>query len=428
MPSRLANIDALRGVAALWVFAYHLWNVFAPGYSPQGSPADHEPFTAETPVAVIATYPFCAYGYTGVGLFFVLSGFCIHLPQARRHHTKGTDSLEPRPFFYRRLRRLYPAYFASLFLALAGLMAMTATMSGATPMPLDTAAVYVLVNAFFLLAVNPNALGLNGVYWTLWYEVQFYLAYPLLLKVCRRVGFGGVAAGLLVVELLFTFIPTPEFLKPIAPHFEWFFLRRYFEWFLGMWLAEQVAQGLHLPRWGSLGVAVIAAAGGVIASHVPQAWAGHELLLAIASAGVLSLLASPASEPTAGTVLAGGRGVLAWCGDWSYSLYLIHMPMLRLIFTGEALLPVDWRLNGSFYVAGAVAVPLVPAVAYIWYRLFEKPFMPKPAEVGAASPAAPARPERTNLTDTPLPVGAGLASTSYEPGVGPRAASSASGR
>jgi signal transduction histidine kinase len=61
-------------VAALWVFAYHLWNVFAPGYSPQGSPADHKPFSDETPVGVIATYPLCAYGYTGVGLFFVLSG------------------------------------------------------------------------------------------------------------------------------------------------------------------------------------------------------------------------------------------------------------------------------------------------------------------------------------------------------------------
>jgi peptidoglycan/LPS O-acetylase OafA/YrhL len=371
MPARLANVDALRGAAALWVFAYHLWNVFAPGYSPQGCPADHKPFDADTPVGVIASYPLCAYGYTGVGLFFVLSGFCIHLPQARKHHSKGTDALEPRAFFYRRLRRLYPAYFASLFLALAGLMAMTATMSGATPMPLETAAVYVLVNAFFLLAVNPNALGLNGVYWTLWYEVQFYLAYPLLLKVCRRVGFGGVAVGLLAVELLFTFVPTPEVLKPLAPHFEWFFLRRLLEWFLGMWLAERVAQGLHLPRWGSLGIAVTAAAGGVIASHVPAVWAGHELLLAVASAGVLSLLVSPATGEV--------RGVLAWPGNWSYSLYLIHMPVLRLIFTGEALVPESWRYAGSFYWAGAAAAVLVPATAWVWYRLFEKPFLPKPA-------------------------------------------------
>lgn len=421
MTSRLANIDALRGVAALWVFAYHLWNVFAPGYSPQGSPADHKPFSDETPVGVIATYPLCAYGYTGVGLFFVLSGFCIHLPQARRHHTKGTDALEPRPFFYRRLRRLYPAYFASLFLALAGLIGLGATLPNTPELAEQKAimltpivwVVYVLVNAFFLLAIQPQALGLNGVYWTLWYEVQFYLAYPLLLKICRRVGFGGVAAVLLAVELLFTFVPTPEFLKPIAPHFEWFFLRRYFEWFLGMWLAERAAQGLHLPRWGSLGVMVIAAASGVACSHFPPLWVGHELLLAIASAGVLSLLVAPASEPVPGTAAAGARGVLAWCGDWSYSLYLIHMPMLRLIFTGEALLPESWRLGGSFYVAGAVAVAVVPAVAYVWYRLFEKPFLPKPTAPVVNVTVAP--PERTDLTDTPLPVGDRSASTPREP-------------
>lgn len=403
MSSRLSNVDALRGVAALWVFAYHLWNVFAPGYSPQGSPADHKPFDADTPAGVVASYPFCAYGYTGVGLFFVLSGFCIHLPQARKHHTKGGDDLQPRPFFYRRLRRLYPAYFASLFLAVAGLLAMTATLDGAAQVPLAVVGVFVMVNALFLLAVRPDALSLNGVYWTLWYEVQFYLAYPLLLKLCRRVGFGGVAVGLLAVELLFTFVPTPEILKPIAPHFEWFFLRRYFEWFLGMWLAERVAKGVHLPRWVSLAVAVGGAAAGVASSHIPVLWAGHEFWLAVASAGVLSLLASPASEPTPGTRLARGRGVLAWCGDWSYSLYLIHMPVLRLIFAGEAVLPVEWRLGGSFYVAGAVAVVVVPATAWVWYRLFEKPFLPKPT-----APPASTRPTQPALTDTPLPVGGGV--------------------
>lgn len=419
MPSRLASIDALRGVAALWVFAYHLWNVFAPGYSPQGSPADHKPLSADTGLGVLVSYPFCAYGYTGVGLFFVLSGFCIHLPQARRFHRKGTDELEPRTFFRRRLRRLYPAYFASLFLALAGLAAMGAVLPDRPDLrDPTTLAVFVLVNAFFLLAVQPLALGLNGVYWTLWYEVQFYLAYPLLLKVCRRVGFGGVAAVLLVVEVLFAFVPTPDFLKPIAPHFEWLFLRRYFEWFLGMWIAERAAAGVHLPRGVSLAVVVLAGAGGVACSHTPALWTGHELLLAVASAGMVSLLVAPAAEPTPGSVRGRVRGGLAWCGDWSYSLYLIHMPVLRLIFTGEALLPTGWRLSWSFEAAGAAAVLVVPATAYLWYRLFEKPFLPKSTEVGAASRASSEQPRRAELTDTPFPVGEGSASASHEPGVG----------
>lgn len=392
MSSRLANIDALRGIAALWVFAYHLWNVFAPGYSPQGSPADHKPFTADTPVAVVATYPLCAYGYTGVGLFFVLSGFCIHLPQARRFHRSGSDDLQPRPFFRRRFWRLYPAFFASLFLGAAGVLVMG--------MPVVQTVIYGVVNAFLLLAVRPDALMLGPVYWTLWYEVQFYLAYPLLLKLCRRLGFGGVAAGLLVIELLFTFVPTPELLQPFAKHFEWLFLRRYFEWFLGMWLAERVAQGLHLPRWGSLGILLAAGAGGVLASHVSELWAGHELLLAVASAGAVSLLVSPASEPKLGTVTAAGRGGLAWCGDWSYSLYLIHMPMLRVINWAVCQLPDEVRASWGEPLLGVSAAVIVPATACVWYHLFEKPFMPKPT----ATPAS-TRPSQPALTDTPLPVG-----------------------
>lgn len=409
MSSRLANIDALRGIAALWVFAYHLWNVFAPGYSPQGSPADHKPFDSETPVAVVATYPLCAYGYTGVGLFFVLSGFCIHLPQARRFHRTGSDDLQPRPFFHRRMKRLYPAFFASLFLALAGLVAMGAANDKPELLEPSAWVVLVLVNAFFLLALRPDALALNGVYWTLWYEVQFYLAYPMLLKVCRRMGFGGVAVALLGIELLFTFVPTPEFLQPFAKHFEWFFLRRYFEWFLGMWLAERVAKGVHLPRWGSLLVAVGAAAGGVVCSHTPALWAGHELLLAVASAGVLSLLVSPAT----GNV----GGVLAWCGDWSYSLYLVHMPMLRLLNAALFLLPEPVRDVWGGWLFAATAIPLVPTVAWVWYRLFEKPFLPKPTTGTTTVPAG-----RTELTDTPLPVGerpAGEASNRPEPVTSP---------
>lgn len=398
MPSRLANVDALRGFAALWVFAYHLWNVFAPGYSPQGSPADHKPFTAETPAGVIATYPLCAYGYTGVGLFFVLSGFCIHLPQARRFHRTGTDALEPRPFFRRRFWRLYPAFFASLFLSLAALVVMGYANDQPELLQPSSWAILTLVNAFFLLALRPDALALNGVYWTLWYEVQFYLAYPLLLRVCRRVGFGGVAAVLLAVELLFTFVPTPEFLQPLAKHFEWFFLRRYFEWFLGMWLAERAAAGLHLPRWGSLLVAAGAAAGGVVCSHVPSLWAGHEVFLAVASAGVLSLLVSPATRNVS--------GALAWCGDWSYSLYLVHMPMLRLLNAALFLLPESVRDAWGGWVFGAAAVVSVPTVAWVWYRLFEKPFMPKPTPSGVdGRTPAPVPPPPATVDETPPPVG-----------------------
>ena len=110
MSARFATVDALRGFAALWVFAYHLWNVYCPECSAQVEPI---PIGPDTPGAVVATFPLFAYGYAGVGLFFVLSGFCIHLPQARRFRAKGTDALDVREFGRRRFWRLYPAFLAS---------------------------------------------------------------------------------------------------------------------------------------------------------------------------------------------------------------------------------------------------------------------------------------------------------------------------
>jgi peptidoglycan/LPS O-acetylase OafA/YrhL len=377
MNSRLASIDALRGFAALWVFSYHLWNVFAPGYSPQGTPKEHVPFTADTPVGVVATYLIFAYGYTGVGLFFVLSGFCIHLPQARRFHKSGEDRLEPREFFRRRFWRLYPAYAASLVLGAAGMMAMMA--------PTDKIGVYVLVNAFFLLAVRPDALMLGPVYWTLWYEVQFYLLYPLLLKLVRRVGFGPVGAVLLVAELAFALLPVPEFLKPVEKHFEWLFVRRYFEWFLGMWLAERVATGRAVPKAVAGWIVVVGATLGVVFSHTPPLWPVHDLFLAVASFGAVAYLTAPAPEPAANSVRGRVRGVFAWLGDSSYSLYLIHMPLMRVINAAVVQLPDAVREEWAYVIFGVASAILVPLTAYLWYRLFEKPFLPKPS--GEPKPA-----------------------------------------
>lgn len=371
MTARLSAIDALRGFAALWVFLYHLWNVFAPGYSPQGTFDEHLPLSADTPVWVVATYPLFAYGYTGVGLFFVLSGFCIHLPQARRFHQFGDDRLDPREFFRRRFWRLYPAYAASLALGAAALVAM---------LDISPARVghYVMVNAFFLLALRPDALLLGPVYWTLWYEVQFYLLYPWLLKLVRRVGFGPVAGVLLAAEVAFALLPVPEALKPVEKHFEWLFLRRYFEWFLGMWLAERWASGRAVSKAAGGWVAVGGAVVGVACSHFPPLWPIHELFLAVASCGAVAYLIAPAPEPAAASLRGRVGRAFAWLGDSSYSLYLIHMPLMRLVNAAVVQLPDAVRDAWGYPIFGMLCVVTVLPVAWLWYHLFEKPYLPKP--------------------------------------------------
>jgi len=383
MSARFATVDALRGFAAVWVFAYHLWNVYCPGCSAQVEPI---PIGRDTPAAVVATFPVFAYGYAGVGLFFVLSGFCIHLPQSRRFHAKGQDGLDLREFGRRRFWRLYPAFLASLFLASLGLGVMNCVWRD-PPGPDGFTTAYlirafglswILPNAVFALPLAPAAQLLCPVAWTLLYELQFYVLYPLLLKLVRKTGFAPVGVVLLVGELAFALIPTPDVLAPLDPHFKYFFLRRYFDWFLGMWLAERLAAGNPLSvKWGKR-LLLVGLVGGPLASGFALTWPLHELLFVVAATGLVACaVANPAAPPKR------VARAFAPIGEWSYSLYLIHMTVMRLVFAGQMALPGEWRW-WTFPAAGLTCAVVVPLTAWGWYRLFEKPYLPKPNGVTAA--------------------------------------------
>src|SRR5262249_51795679 len=104
--TRLRSIDALRGIAALGVVLYH-----AIDQSEKVLPAN------------LLRYPMKAiqfgssFGYVGVFLFFVISGFCIHLQWCRSQVQQG-PSVAFGKFWKRRIRRLYPPYVIALVLFL----------------------------------------------------------------------------------------------------------------------------------------------------------------------------------------------------------------------------------------------------------------------------------------------------------------------
>ena len=104
----LFTIDLLRGVAATLVVLYHahllFWrtpvnNIFE-GHA-------REFFTQHSAAAEVVSYMLgLGFGYLGVSLFFVISGFCIHLPLA------GSNTpLKVGPYAIRRFFRLSPLYF-----------------------------------------------------------------------------------------------------------------------------------------------------------------------------------------------------------------------------------------------------------------------------------------------------------------------------
>lgn len=156
----MAAIDGLRAIAVLMVVAFHYLGRWPNDYTG------------------LSFAPMFEFGWLGVDLFFVISGYCIAMTASR------TGSLAT--FWGRRFGRLYPAYFAGVLL--------TFVLVGSFGLPeLDVTLLQALGNLAFLnAAIVPPV---DGVYWSLIVELKFYFIYGILLCISRRPEFilGGMA-------------------------------------------------------------------------------------------------------------------------------------------------------------------------------------------------------------------------------------------
>jgi len=165
---RIHQLDAVRGIAVLLVLVHNTDNY----------PTLH--------LGWIATY-----GWMGVDLFFVLSGFLI---TGILLDSRSSDGYF-RDFYARRCLRIWPLYYAALvfmFVVVPFLHpAERANIFGVRSGPWWS---YLIFLQNFLVPVPTNALGLLGVTWSLAVEEQFYLIWPLIVRFCsveqiRRIAF-----------------------------------------------------------------------------------------------------------------------------------------------------------------------------------------------------------------------------------------------
>jgi peptidoglycan/LPS O-acetylase OafA/YrhL len=151
--------DGLRGIAILLVLAYHTW-LFS-WYTPKLAL-----FGVALPVATPVRT-----GYLGVEVFFVISGFVLFLPYARRM-VLGTTKPAVAEFARRRFLKIVPSYALALLFTVFSALSLT-------PKPeslLGTIANHVA----FVQNFYGDELGVaNSVFWSLAIEVQFYLIFPL---------------------------------------------------------------------------------------------------------------------------------------------------------------------------------------------------------------------------------------------------------
>lgn len=373
---RLQSIDAMRGAAALGVVLYH-------AVSQTQKAVPHNFLQWLVKLIQFLT----SFGYIGVFLFFVISGFCIHLQWAKSKATSQEKPIQFGSFWRRRIRRLYPPYLMAF--ALFMLMAALSTGINVTHF-----FVYdVVMHLLMLHNLDPHTCySINGVFWTLAIEEQLYLAYFLLLFLRKRWGWGvtlAICAAARVGWYFFSHaiwvstgvgVPVPE-----AAAVHWF------TWALGA-IAVEAAFGLvKLPRWCRnlwLGGAAIVLAS-AISELLPNTQKdtlphtlGWLLMHPLWGFGFFVLVNRVVSaenawlkqlrEPGAiGRLVAKSVGAAATVGVFSYSLYLTHelVIMESWSFTIRELPPM---VN-----AFAIVVPATIAFAWLFFRFCEKPYMRK---------------------------------------------------
>ncbi len=364
---RLAGLDGLRGLAALYVVVYHVSLRAFPGYPDSGGPF------------WVAWF---SYGRFAVLVFIVLSGFSLALSPA----CAGWRLDGIRDYARRRARRILPAYWAALAFSLA--VAWLVVPQPRTGVP---DAMSVLVNG----ALVQNIVGApspNTAFWSIALEVQLYILLPVLLLLIRR---RGAAAMVVVVTLV---VVAVGIVGPHVGRLDTFVVESPPE--LAALFALGIASAGVVAAGARAGVASVGAGVGgkdvATRGAARRSWPWHWLALA-AAVPVLATIVWQGTAWTLGRLywvdlalapaiaclligLATGRP--AWLlrlldarpvrglGDSSYSLYLTHAPIIAIVYE---LLIAHWFHPGpaAFFVSLAIVLPLTIAFAKAFASVFE---------------------------------------------------------
>jgi peptidoglycan/LPS O-acetylase OafA/YrhL len=314
---RLGIVDALRGIATLAVCFFHL-NYHVVSHLP-----------SELAKSLLS------YGWLGVEVFFVISGFVIPYSMHRAGYRLPDYGL----FVVKRVARVDPPYFIAIALTLF-LSWLSAKAPGYRGERFQFSTTQLLFHVAYLNAFYPEE-WYQTAFWTLAIEFQFYLLvgliFPLIAHerpVPRLSIFAILGAASLFIPQQHAFIPC------------WLFL-----FMLGI-LAFQRHAGLV----GGAGFWVI------LVLLVLGAWHNLGWLIAIVGAAAACAI----------VFLNTTNKVLLFFGSLSYSLYLIHGPIATRIFNiGGRYFNGLWADVLLFCFAVSVCI----GVAFLLHRYVEVPAM-----------------------------------------------------
>lgn len=352
-PDNLANIELLRGLAALLVVCVHSRLIFWVGM--------HRFWELYGPTLGVAqffaylSFPF-AWGSIGVPLFFVISGYVIHRKPAQWIAAGQSGQFSSVDFYRRRFFKIYPTLLAALVITVL-LDNLSNTfippyhrLHGATD---NHGAETFFGNLFATQGILVSTLGSNGALWTLALEIQFYVLFPLLFWLRNRIGIYGCLGIVAAINVASYFAFQQQDFTMFGSY--------YLSWFLGVFIADREAHGALKPNpklWAAVGCVFFAAGCAVLSK---SSYAAFQLW-SITAAAVVVLTRHARFD----------RGwlprALRKVGDFSYSLYIIHVPVLTVFACWLYQYETQVTITAAALMVG-VCIPF----GWLLYVLIERP-------------------------------------------------------
>ena len=353
-------LDALRGVAAIIVVCYHIFEGFS-----------FAQITNQAGDGLIRTFN---HGYLAVDFFFLLSGFVINYAYNDRWNKMTTIS-----FFRRRLIRLHPMLIMGAFIGLVCFLIGGSNQWSGTTIPLYISIITFILTCFMIPALpgsfnevrgNGELFPLNGPMWSLFFEYIGNILYALFI---RRLSTKLLTLLVILLGILHSIFTIGNFSGYGNLGVGWTFdtinffggmLRMLFPFSLGMLISRRF-KAIKLPYPFLISSILL-----ITTLSVPYL----SVFNAINLNGIYESICIIVIFPTILTIGASSKEkskLSQTLGELSYPLYIIHYPIMYLFY--QWLIKTKQYTLSETYPIAIFVVILSIVLAFILLKFYDKP-------------------------------------------------------
>ncbi len=357
----IPEVDGLRFIAISAVIFHHLISIYLPASGRAPEVRSYAEWMLASVQSGLVKLAYC--GHFGVHLFFVISGFILALPFAKRAFN-GWAAPDLKSYYLRRVTRIEPPYVICLLLLFCLHWRDTGDAAGWLP--------NLIASLFYSHGlVFGRESVINGVTWSLEIEIQFYLLVPFLVHIFR-VKQAALRRAVLLAAIIGGSLFSLNVIYPSGSARLPLTLLNFLQYFLtGFLLADLYLSyaGRVAERRLAWDAVTIASGALMIATllYIGDLYFLLPVMIGLFYIGCYLGRLSSAFVRLRWIVIIGGM---------CYTIYLYHVPLIAQMFVRTAWLTSLARPFAlDFLMQALLIVPVVLAICAWLFALTEKPFM-----------------------------------------------------